>query len=190
MWGVDLPFLVKVLSIEKALSIQAHPDKELARDFHKSQPFNQVELKNVLCTVPEIVELVEGADASRILFCEPNSPEGKAEKEELVMRLEDQYPDDAGVMAAFLLNYVNLNCGCSRNSERSLLESIHDKTATVVFPSVAGPSVFLFLAGYAIGYAGSKKYKFEEGEVVFVPAYMEFTITSTSKELRVVQSWS
>ncbi|KAK3189279.1 hypothetical protein Dsin_028840 [Dipteronia sinensis] len=27
-------------------------------------------------------------------------------------------------------------------------------TATVVFPSVAGPSVFLFLARYATGYAG------------------------------------
>lgn len=28
----------KVLSVEKALSIQAHPDKELARTLHKSQP--------------------------------------------------------------------------------------------------------------------------------------------------------
>ncbi|KAK3226066.1 hypothetical protein Dsin_005928 [Dipteronia sinensis] len=28
------------------------------------------------------------------------------EKEELVLRLQDQYTDDAGVIAAFLLNYV------------------------------------------------------------------------------------
>jgi mannose-6-phosphate isomerase len=34
----DLPFLFKVLSIRKALSIQAHPDKELAKKLHASRP--------------------------------------------------------------------------------------------------------------------------------------------------------
>ncbi|KAI8053872.1 RmlC-like cupin domain-containing protein [Syncephalis plumigaleata] len=34
----DLPFLFKVLSIRKALSIQAHPDKQLAADLHAKQP--------------------------------------------------------------------------------------------------------------------------------------------------------
>ncbi|KAI8910714.1 mannose-6-phosphate isomerase [Powellomyces hirtus] len=34
----DLPFLFKVLSIRKALSIQAHPDKTLAADLHKRFP--------------------------------------------------------------------------------------------------------------------------------------------------------
>ncbi|CAD6892774.1 unnamed protein product [Tilletia controversa] len=33
-----LPFLFKVLSIGKALSIQAHPDKELAKRLHKEKP--------------------------------------------------------------------------------------------------------------------------------------------------------
>src|SRR5690554_6409184 len=33
-----LPFLLKVLSIGKALSIQAHPDKELAEELFKSRP--------------------------------------------------------------------------------------------------------------------------------------------------------
>lgn len=37
-WGPDLPFLFKVLSVAKALSIQAHPDKELAARLHKEQP--------------------------------------------------------------------------------------------------------------------------------------------------------
>ncbi|GKU90305.1 hypothetical protein SLEP1_g4310 [Rubroshorea leprosula] len=37
-WGPDLPFLFKVLSVQKALSLQAHPDKELARALHKSLP--------------------------------------------------------------------------------------------------------------------------------------------------------
>lgn len=33
------------------------------------------------------------------------------EKEELVLRLEKQYPGDIGVIAAFLFNYVKLNPG-------------------------------------------------------------------------------
>ena len=34
----DLPFLFKILSIETALSIQAHPDKAFARELHSRQP--------------------------------------------------------------------------------------------------------------------------------------------------------
>lgn len=34
----DLPFLFKVLAIGKALSIQAHPDKELAERLHGENP--------------------------------------------------------------------------------------------------------------------------------------------------------
>jgi mannose-6-phosphate isomerase len=34
----DLPYLFKVLSIAKALSIQAHPDKTLAKELHKNFP--------------------------------------------------------------------------------------------------------------------------------------------------------
>ncbi|KAG0686527.1 Mannose-6-phosphate isomerase, partial [Pichia californica] len=36
----ELPFLFKVLSIEKVLSIQAHPDKKLAAQLHSSDPKN------------------------------------------------------------------------------------------------------------------------------------------------------
>ncbi|CAR24323.1 mannose-6-phosphate isomerase PMI40 [Lachancea thermotolerans CBS 6340] len=36
----ELPFLFKVLSIEKVLSIQAHPDKELAKKLHMNDPSN------------------------------------------------------------------------------------------------------------------------------------------------------
>jgi mannose-6-phosphate isomerase len=36
----QLPFLFKVLSIHKALSIQAHPDKELAKQLHARDPKN------------------------------------------------------------------------------------------------------------------------------------------------------
>lgn len=39
-YGSNLPFLFKVLSIRKALSIQAHPDKKLAERLHKEDPKN------------------------------------------------------------------------------------------------------------------------------------------------------
>ncbi|KAK9226787.1 hypothetical protein WN943_011835 [Citrus x changshan-huyou] len=315
-WGGDLPFLFKVLSVEKALSIQAHPDKELARTLHKSQPslysdekhkpemalaltefealcgfISLKELRNVLCTVPEIVDLVGGADAEQ---CFPVSEFGRSQevkaivesifsqillssrdeiceivsrlkwrlnlekkkrqltdKEMLVLRLEGQYPDDAGVLATFLLNYVKLNRGealciganephayirgeciecmaTSDNVVRAGLTSKHrdidaaegfpqilkgislnphttrylppfeefevdfciiPQAASVVFPSVAGPSLFLFISRNGTLSAGfSKEQIVEEGEVLFVPAYMEFTITSQSKELHLYRA--
>lgn len=37
-FGNDLPYLFKVLSVNKALSIQAHPDKKLAEKLHAERP--------------------------------------------------------------------------------------------------------------------------------------------------------
>jgi mannose-6-phosphate isomerase len=39
-FGGKLPFLFKVLSIGKALSIQAHPNKKLAEQLHAKDPKN------------------------------------------------------------------------------------------------------------------------------------------------------
>ncbi|KAJ6853619.1 mannose-6-phosphate isomerase 2-like isoform X2 [Iris pallida] len=91
-WGSDLPFLFKVLSVAKALSIQAHPDKELAKMLNKTHPdlykdsnhkpemavaitefralcgFVSIEeLKYVLKYVPEITDLVGDKDASKVM---------------------------------------------------------------------------------------------------------------------------
>ncbi|XP_027353167.1 mannose-6-phosphate isomerase 1-like isoform X2 [Abrus precatorius] len=175
-WGSDLPFLFKVLSVAKALSIQAHPDKELARTLHKLQPvmykdgnhkpemalamtdfealcgfITVKELKAVLHDVPEIVELVGVENANLVLQTSDQDSEEKVkavlqavfthlmsasrervtdavnqlksrllkesevrqltDKEQLVLRLEKQYPSDIGVIAAFFLNHVKLNPG-------------------------------------------------------------------------------
>ncbi|PPR97701.1 hypothetical protein GOBAR_AA22964 [Gossypium barbadense] len=83
---------VLVLSVGKALSIQAHPDKELAKELHKMKPnlykdanhkpemalaitefralcgfITLQELKEVLEDVPEIVELVGTASAKQVM---------------------------------------------------------------------------------------------------------------------------
>lgn len=39
-YGSRLPFLFKVLSVRKALSIQAHPNKKLAEQLHARDPRN------------------------------------------------------------------------------------------------------------------------------------------------------
>lgn len=39
-YGGKLPYLFKVLSINKALSIQAHPNKKLAEQLHARDPRN------------------------------------------------------------------------------------------------------------------------------------------------------
>ncbi|KAL6875791.1 hypothetical protein ACP4OV_013304 [Aristida adscensionis] len=91
-WGGDLPFLLKALSVAKALSIQAHPDRDLARALHALRPaaypdanhkpemavavtefralcgFAGVqELKEVLRTVREVRELVGKEEAGKIM---------------------------------------------------------------------------------------------------------------------------
>ncbi|KAK6927939.1 Phosphomannose isomerase type I, catalytic domain [Dillenia turbinata] len=99
-WGSDLPFLFKVLSVAKALSIQAHPDKKLARVLHTARPdmykddnhkpemalaltkFEALcgfipleELKEVFCNVPEVVELVGSTNANQLLHVEEKDGE-------------------------------------------------------------------------------------------------------------------
>ncbi|CAN6451595.1 unnamed protein product [Victoria cruziana] len=173
-WGTDLPFLFKVLSVAKALSIQAHPDKELAPVLHKERPdiykdpnhkpemalaltefealcgfVDLEELKGMLGSLPEVVNLVgeeyveellkDHTDAKdvkaalRLVFTQLMSAKQDAvseavlkmknrlinekqvrhltTKEQLAVRLEEQYPNDIGVLSSFFLNYVKLNPG-------------------------------------------------------------------------------
>ncbi|KAF9241651.1 RmlC-like cupin domain-containing protein [Melanogaster broomeanus] len=111
----NLPFLFKVLSINKALSIQIHPDKKTAEKLHAAQPtvytddnhkpemaialtdfrglcgFSPIpEIKAYLTSVPEFRSLVSNEIAQNFL-----SAHGK----------------NVGVFCAFMLNYVKLKPG-------------------------------------------------------------------------------
>ncbi|KAJ3097489.1 Mannose-6-phosphate isomerase [Phlyctochytrium planicorne] len=171
----DVPFLFKILSIRKALSIQAHPDKVLAKELfekfpkiykdgnHKPEmaialtPFEAFigfrplpEIKHNLETYPELQSLlnpttvstfISQADSTdpaqrkqalKALFKDlmespqekvtdhvrklverlKKGPKGsKGSLEELVVRLDEQFPDDIGTFCAFLLNYLELETG-------------------------------------------------------------------------------
>jgi len=178
----DLPFLLKVLSIQKALSIQAHPDKKLAEQLYKKYPdiykdsnhkpemaialtpfeglcgFRPLkDIKKNLNDYPEIVDAI-GAEIAkefiriigdgtstnldyllnsrralkklykslmeqdpeiikvqiaklieRISREDPNPKKGSLN--EVLKRVEAQYPGDVGVFSIILLNYIYLKPG-------------------------------------------------------------------------------
>jgi len=178
----DLPFLFKVLSIRKALSIQAHPDKKLAEYLYKNYPdiykddnhkpemaialtpfeglcgFRPLEnIKKNIENNPEIIdaigrdivdeffEITKNTENNNILDIErnknvlkklyrslmeqdhaliktqldklinritekdPNPTKGTLN--EVLIRIEKQYPGDVGIFSIFLLNYVSLKPG-------------------------------------------------------------------------------
>ncbi|KAJ3044617.1 Mannose-6-phosphate isomerase [Rhizophlyctis rosea] len=179
----DLPFLFKVLSIRKALSIQAHPDKELAKELaakrpdlykdpnHKPEmaialtPFEAfvgfrplTEIAKNIKAFPEFADLI-GAEVAKQFTSQVEAhgtststedvesnktalkavfkalmessqddisahvrklvariqEQGQYDQEgsldELVVRLNRQFPDDVGIFCALLLNYVKLSPG-------------------------------------------------------------------------------
>lgn len=185
-WKGELPFLFKILSIGKALSIQAHPDKKLAKRLHAEKPkmykddnhkpemaialtkfkgfcgfrplkqiahfveivpeFKTVinpndQLKSSLATVKSAssVDAAETKKLLRDIFSALMNAEedlvkksiikiaqrydnaiqnGKAstlEVEEdlarLVITLNEQFPEDVGVLCSFVLNVVHLEPG-------------------------------------------------------------------------------
>lgn len=172
VFGADLPFLFKVLSVRTALSIQSHPDKELAERLHSERPnvykddnhkpemavalsdFEALcgfcpheEIELALQEVPELRECCGDAASTAYLSSKPedrkealkavftalmtsdealvkgclarmvyrletvHTADVLSPNERLVLRLNQQYPGDVGVFAAWFLNYITLERG-------------------------------------------------------------------------------
>ncbi|KAJ0651663.1 putative mannose-6-phosphate isomerase [Helianthus annuus] len=306
-----------VLSVGRSLSIQAHPDKDLAGLLHKLQPntykdsnhkpemalaltdfealcgfISSEELDVVLESVPEIKEVVGNECVDQILTVNQHNGEVKearvlrsiftklmsvnheviskalsglinrlsienkirqlTSKEELVLKLEKQYPNDVGVLAALLLNHVKLEpsdalyiaanephaylkgeciecMAASDNVVRAGLtpkyidvkvlcsmltykqglpeilkgvplnqyvrrytppfeefevdQCVLDQGASVVFPALPGPSVFVVISGEGSMLTSSCEESVSEGAALFAPAGTEVRV-STDSELR------
>ncbi|KAJ3067272.1 Mannose-6-phosphate isomerase [Podochytrium sp. JEL0797] len=167
-FGGDLPFLFKVLSIGKALSIQAHPDKTRAAALFQEHPtvykdpnhkpemaialtdfealigFRPLpEIVSHLAHFPELAKSLPTATVTSFtttpttatlkslfesLMTSPpatiavqirslvsrlkiTGPHAVGSIEELLVRLDSQFPDDVGVFCALLLNFVTLREG-------------------------------------------------------------------------------
>uniref|UniRef100_A0A0R3RJJ8 mannose-6-phosphate isomerase n=1 Tax=Elaeophora elaphi TaxID=1147741 RepID=A0A0R3RJJ8_9BILA len=166
----SLQFLFKVLSVNKALSIQSHPDKEKAKILHKNdpahypdsnhkpemaialsdfqllsgfRPFHEIcdnieafpELRDLLTSKDAIEKLRSGdgfekRDALKKIFSEYmrsstenvskvvqqlavrlKNKNNRSDLEELLLRLNSEYPGDVGVFAPLLINYYTLKKG-------------------------------------------------------------------------------
>ncbi|KAI9293929.1 phosphomannose isomerase type I [Neoconidiobolus thromboides FSU 785] len=172
-FGNDLPFLLKVLSVGTALSIQAHPDKELGARLHQERPdlykdpnhkpemtialtkfeaLNGFRPLNEIATFLKVAELRaligeetasnfeskiksqsnngEDSPLKEVFKALMTSPEEKVKEQlsslvkriettqpfdpvlnELIIRINSQYPGDVGVFCIFFLNYCILHPG-------------------------------------------------------------------------------
>uniref|UniRef100_A0A7N5JUN1 Mannose-6-phosphate isomerase n=1 Tax=Ailuropoda melanoleuca TaxID=9646 RepID=A0A7N5JUN1_AILME len=111
-----LPFLFKVLSVETALSIQAHPDKELAEKLHLQAPQHYPDANHKpemaialtsfqgLCGFRPIEEIV-----MFLTTAAGNNMEDICG--ELLLQLHQQYPGDIGCFAIYFLNLLTLKPG-------------------------------------------------------------------------------
>lgn len=150
----NLPFLLKVLSVHKALSIQAHPHKQLAEYLHDTYPdrykdpnhkpeiclplgafealcaFRPLEeVRRNVAEVQELQRLCGDATSaslkdlySRLMRSDPSTvaeqvvalvqriekKEGRSPEEDLILRLQAEYPGDVGIFSVFFLNYVRI----------------------------------------------------------------------------------
>ncbi|KAJ9561932.1 hypothetical protein OSB04_007092 [Centaurea solstitialis] len=133
-WGIDLPFMFKVLSVAQALSIQAHPDKELAGLLHtlKSNVYKDAnhkpemvlaltefealcgfvsfeELEVVLENVPEIMEVVGGAYGDEVLPVNEQDNEAKETQflQSIFIKLMSAGSKVVSVAVSKLINRLN-----------------------------------------------------------------------------------
>ncbi|CAJ0828048.1 9876_t:CDS:10, partial [Entrophospora sp. SA101] len=182
-YNQDLPFLFKVLSVNKALSIQAHPDKELGRILFEKYP-NRYKDPNhkpelaiaitefeALCGFRPLQEILNFLDRyeefsdligeelveefrkaeraseisndeetlkksksslkkifTKVMKTDPNIVKEKVDSlisklksnnikykvgssDELLIRLNEQFPGDIGIFCVFMLNYIQLKPG-------------------------------------------------------------------------------
>ncbi|KDO27723.1 phosphomannose isomerase type I [Saprolegnia parasitica CBS 223.65] len=162
----DIPYLFKVLSVNTALSIQAHPDKDLAEklhadfpliykdDNHKPEMAIAVNRFEALCRfrpieeivehiqeVPELRALVDPAISNALIeshdrdtlraffqalvYCDHDEAiaqlanhrerlealDARTPLQKLILRLNDQYPNDIGAFCPYLLNYIVMEPG-------------------------------------------------------------------------------
>ncbi|CAN4083197.1 unnamed protein product [Withania somnifera] len=182
-WGTQLAFLFKVLAVGKALSIQAHPDKDLAILLHKEQPLvykddnhkpemalaltefealcgfiSLEELKVIVQTVPEIVEVVGNVHAERVL----NLNEDDAEKKvKLVLRklFTEMMSASKDVITEVLAKLI------SRLNIKNKVRELTDKEQLVLGLEKQYPADVGVLAAFLFNYV-----KLNPGEALYLGA--------------------
>lgn len=125
----QLPFLFKVLSIEKVLSIQAHPDKALGKKLHMEDPANYPDDNHK----PEMAVAITEFEG----FCGFKPLEEIAEELESIPEFRNVVGDE--VANDFIKNYkggvANDTPACANN--KKLLQKVFEKVMTAEFNLLA-----------------------------------------------------
>uniref|UniRef100_A0A8D2DEU3 Mannose-6-phosphate isomerase n=1 Tax=Sciurus vulgaris TaxID=55149 RepID=A0A8D2DEU3_SCIVU len=111
-----LPFLFKVLSVETALSIQAHPNKELAEKLHLQAPQHYPDANHkpeMAIALTSFQGLCGFRPVEEILTFLKMSAGNNMEDicGQLLLQLHQQYPGDIGCFAIYFLNLLTLQPG-------------------------------------------------------------------------------
>jgi len=118
----ELPFLLKLIAVEKPLSIQVHPNKEQAQEGFKRENDAGISIDSPLRNYKdrnEKNELICAITPFTIIagFMEPNKiyaslgGDSLREQWDLVRKLESLFPHDVGVFSPLYLNIINLQPG-------------------------------------------------------------------------------
>jgi mannose-6-phosphate isomerase len=133
----DLPYLLKMLSIKKVLSIQVHPNKEQAIELHNkfpkiyTDPNPKPEIAIPLTDFEALAGLLSYSEVQENLKNYPELAQyDTLEKlltsgiksnsipirftnklDQLIIRLKKQYPDDIGIFCPLYIRYHQLNVG-------------------------------------------------------------------------------
>mmetsp|Transcript_5443 Transcript_5443/g.7354 ORF Transcript_5443/g.7354 Transcript_5443/m.7354 type:complete len:423 (-) Transcript_5443:47-1315(-) len=111
-WGAELPFLLKVLSVETALSVQAHPDKKLAEQLHlqKPQVYKDDNHKPEMAVALSDFETLSGfVTTEEIVTALGNVPElRQAVGEECAVALEEAHRSATAPLPLFKDAFTNL----------------------------------------------------------------------------------
>ncbi len=102
--GDDFPFLLKLLAINRPLSIQCHPDKEKAKEGFESGNINYTDPN-------EKSELFYALEESSMLCGLRKSYTKDEESEAMHAYIQSFFPDDPGADYAYRLNVFNLEEG-------------------------------------------------------------------------------
>jgi len=118
----EIPFLFKLIAVEKPISIQVHPDKKQAQAGFKRENEEGIDINSPLRNYKdqnEKNELLYAITPFTLIagFMEPNKiyaslgGDSLQEQWDLVRKLEALYPQDAGAYSPLYLNMIKLQPG-------------------------------------------------------------------------------
>jgi len=117
----ELPFLLKLIAVEKPLSIQVHPNKEQARRGFKRESEMGLELDSpvrnykdqnhkseIICAITPFT-LMAGFKKPKEIYASLGSVSGR--QMDIIKKLSSLYPGDSSVLSPLYLNLITLQPG-------------------------------------------------------------------------------